>query len=95
LKARYLIVEPGLQFVVFSVDSAVARMCPKISFTAMKFALPSPIDVPIAHRALHEFWPNGVELEIVGVVVRTFVKLRRKIMGNDVQIGDAGPNPVI
>ena len=45
--------------------------------------------------ALHEFWPNGIELEIVGVVVGAYVKLRSKIVGSAVQIGDAGPNSVI
>jgi hypothetical protein len=36
----------------------------KVGFAVMKLALPSPIDVPIAHRALHEFQPDWVELEM-------------------------------
>jgi hypothetical protein len=44
---------------------------------------------------LHEFRPEWVELETVRVFVGNFVKLRSKVMGSAVQIGDAGPNSVI
>ncbi|HEY3623953.1 MAG TPA: hypothetical protein VGL12_16470 [Roseiarcus sp.] len=88
-------IEPKLQVVVLSVDPTMAGVRLKIGFAVMKLALPSPIDVPIAHRALHEFRPDWVELEIVRVFVGNFVKLRSKVMGSAVQIGDAGPNSVI
>ena len=93
-KPRYLIVEPRVEFIVFSIDPTVTGMRFKICFAGAVFALPSAKDVPLAPCVLHEFRPDGCQLEIIGPLVGLMVKLGRKIVRASVQIGDAGPNPV-
>ena len=70
-------------------------MCLEIDFAIVEFMLPGSPDVPLAHRAFHELRPNEAELETVRELVNVFIKLAGKIMGDALQIGDAGPDPIV